>query len=127
MTLFDVLSFSVGWQAPEVMAMRFSNETPSYDGNESMSEASPYEATISARTSRSVDIFSLGCIFYCTVLPGSHPFGEWYEREANIMKNNPKKKDLEWVSPEASDLILSMVHRDAKCRPTAEEVCEHPL
>lgn len=119
--------FQVGWQAPEVMAMRFSNETSSHDGNESMSEASPYEATISARTSRSVDIFSLGCIFYCTVLPGSHPFGEWYEREARIMKNQPNKEDLEFVSPEASDLILSMIHRNARHRPTADEVCEHPL
>ncbi|KAL7490125.1 hypothetical protein ACHAW6_015851, partial [Cyclotella cf. meneghiniana] len=118
---------SVGWQAPEVMAMRFSNESSSYDGNESMSEASPYEATISARTSRSVDIFSLGCIFYCTILPGSHPFGEWYEREANIMKNKPNKDDLEFVSPDASDLILSMIHRNAKSRPTADEVCEHPF
>eukprot|EP00970_Alexandrium_tamarense_P019853 scaffold14541_cov207-Alexandrium_tamarense.AAC.5 len=118
---------TVGWQAPEVMAMRFTHETASNDGNESMSEASPLEAAINARTSRSVDIFSLGCIFYCTILPGSHPFGEWYEREANIMKNTPNKEDLEFVSPDASDLILSMIHRDAKCRPTAEEVCEHPF
>lgn len=43
------------------------------------------------------------------------------------MKNNPNKEDLEFVSPDASDLILSMIHRQAKARPTAEEVCEHPF
>jgi serine/threonine protein kinase len=116
---------SVGWQAPEVMAMRWSPETSSTNSeSESCVEASPLEV---GRTSRSVDIFSLGCIFYCTILPGSHPFGEWYEREANIMKNKPNKDDLEFVAPDASDLILSMIDRDAKARPTAEEVCNHPF
>lgn len=118
---------SVGWQAPEVMAQRWSPESSSNaDASESLLEASPLEAGMN-RTSRSVDIFSLGCIFYCTILPGSHPFGEWYEREANIMKNTPNREDLEFVSPDASDLILSMIARDAKARPTAEEVCEHPF
>jgi len=116
---------SVGWQAPEVMAQRWSPETS--DVVESTSrESSPLEVGVN-RTSRSVDIFSLGCIFYCTILPGSHPFGEWYEREANIMKNSPNKEDLEFVSPDASDLIRSMISRDAKARPTADEVCEHPF
>eukprot|EP00985_Skeletonema_marinoi_P016485 scaffold8881_cov199-Skeletonema_marinoi.AAC.14 len=115
---------SVGWQAPEVMAMRWSPETSSTNSeSESCVEASPLEV---GRTSRSVDIFSLGCIFYCTILPGSHPFGEWYEREANIMKNKPNKDDLEFA-PDASDLIVSMIDRDAKARPTAEEVCNHPF
>eukprot|EP00581_Thalassiosira_minuscula_P010077 CAMPEP_0183702524 /NCGR_PEP_ID=MMETSP0737-20130205/592_1 /TAXON_ID=385413 /ORGANISM="Thalassiosira miniscula, Strain CCMP1093" /LENGTH=1760 /DNA_ID=CAMNT_0025929141 /DNA_START=174 /DNA_END=5456 /DNA_ORIENTATION=- len=126
---------SVGWQAPEVMAMRWSPESSSgiNSNNETSStelmEASPLESSGAniTRTSRSVDIFSLGCIFYCTILPGSHPFGEWYEREANIMKNRPNKEDLDFVSPDASDLILSMIHRDARARPTAEEVCEHPF
>ncbi len=115
---------SVGWQAPEVMAMRWSPETSSTNSeSESCVEASPLEV---GRTSRSVDIFSLGCIFYCTILPGSHPFGEWYEREANIMKNKPNKEDLAFA-PDASDLIVSMIDRDAKARPTAEEVCNHPF
>lgn len=116
---------SVGWQAPEVMALRWSPETTSTNIDSDLCvEASPLEV---GRTSRSVDIFSLGCIFYCTILPGSHPFGEWYEREANIMKNKPNKDDLEFVAPDASDLILSMIDRDAKARPTAEEVCNHPF
>ena len=102
---------SVGWQAPEVMAMRWgSNQNNELSTSEL--EGSPLET--SGRTSRSVDIFSLGCIFYCTILPGSHPFGKWYEREAKIMENNPNKADLELVSSDASDLILSMIHKDAE-------------
>lgn len=31
------------------------------------------------------------------------------------------------MSPDASDLILSMIHRNARSRPTADEVCEHPF
>ncbi len=119
---------SVGWQAPEVMAQRFLSPEASSnaEASELSLEASPLDTGVN-RTSRSVDIFSLGCIFYCTILPGSHPFGEWYEREANIMKNTPNRGDLEFVSPDASDLILSMIHRNARVRPTADEVCEHPF
>jgi len=122
---------SVGWQAPEVMAHRLSPESPllhdESNDPETMSEASPIDASLNGRTSRSVDIFSLGCIFYCTVLPGSHPFGEWYEREANIMKNCPSTKALGDITVDATDLILSMIHRNPRIRPTAMQVCNHPF
>jgi len=50
-------------------------------------EASPLESGLNNanRTSRSVDIFSLGCIFYCTILPGSHPFGEYLNCQGKLM------------------------------------------
>ena len=122
---------SVGWQAPEVMAQRLSPEAASLDGSsgppESMLESSPAEMSLHGRTSRSVDIFSLGCIFYCTLLPGSHPFGEWYEREANIMKNRPATDALKEVSVEAWDLVVSMLNRNPKGRPTASQICQHPF
>lgn len=140
---------SVGWQAPEVMAQRRLPEgralsmsltrtcsdaggaNPSYDNpTGELIDSSPMEVdlpTAAVRTSRSVDIFSLGCIFYCTIIPGSHPFGEWYEREANIMKNEPSTIALEKISAEASDLVCSMIARDPKQRPTAAQVCLHPF
>ncbi len=122
---------SVGWQAPEVMAHRLSPESPLLHDEsgcaETMLEASPIDPSLNGRTSRSVDIFSLGCIFFCTVLPGSHPFGEWYEREANIMKNCPTTRALEAVTIDAADLILSMLHRSPRSRPTAKEVVQHPF
>ena len=121
---------SVGWQAPEVMAQRLTPEAASLDGSsgpESMLESSPAEISLNGRTSRSVDIFSLGCIFYCTLIPGSHPFGQWYEREANIMKNRPATDALKEVNMEAWDLVVSMLSRHSKSRPTASQICRHPF
>eukprot|EP00554_Chaetoceros_debilis_P016855 CAMPEP_0194127386 /NCGR_PEP_ID=MMETSP0150-20130528/60494_1 /TAXON_ID=122233 /ORGANISM="Chaetoceros debilis, Strain MM31A-1" /LENGTH=1501 /DNA_ID=CAMNT_0038821307 /DNA_START=204 /DNA_END=4709 /DNA_ORIENTATION=+ len=122
---------SVGWQAPEVMARRLSPESASLDGGSGpesyLMEASPMDISLSGKTSRSVDIFSLGCIFYCTLLPGSHPFGEWYEREANIMKNRPNTDALKDVSYDAWDLVCSMLSRNPKLRPTAAKICNHPF
>ena len=123
---------SVGWQAPEVMAVRWHTEaqtgrSDSSTGIESITEASPLDIAMNSRTSRSVDIFSLGCIFYSTLIPGSHPFGEWYEREANIMRNKPRTEALKEISEDAYDLITAMIDRDPKARPTAKEVCSHPF
>ena len=140
---------SVGWQAPEVMAQRrlpegralsmsltrtCSDAGGAYSSQDDPTggsvDSSPIEVdlpTAAVRTSRLVDIFSLGCIFYCTIIPGSHPFGEWYEREANIMKNEPITIALEKISVEASDLVCSMIARDPKQRPTAAQVCLHPF
>ena len=129
-TIAGVGPGTVGWQAPEVMAYRLSPESPllqEESGPESMREASPINVALNGRTSRSVDVFSLGCIFFCTVLPGSHPFGEWYEREANIMKNCPTIKALEEVTIDAADLVLSMLNRSPRARPTAEQICNHPF
>ena len=122
---------SVGWQAPEVMALRQTVSDASSQGNadsltghESMS---PLDFPGAVRTSRSVDIFSLGCIFHCLLLPGVHPFGEWYEREANIMRGKPSLDRLKMISSAGYDLVSSMIHRDPKLRPTAGQVCVHPF
>lgn len=123
---------SVGWQAPEVMALRMPPDASvksdgSFSPNDPSSEMSPIDVSPNARTSRSVDIFSLGCIFYSTLLPGSHPFGEWYEREANIMHNRPNIEALKSLSLEAHDLVDAMLRRSANCRPTAKQICDHPF
>lgn len=124
---------SVGWQAPEVMAMRIpSDASAKSDGSSgpsepASSEMSPLDVSPNVYTSRSVDIFSLGCIFYSTLVPGSHPFGEWYEREANIMHYRPNLDALEDFSKEAYDLVLSMIQRNPRLRPTAKQISEHPF
>jgi serine/threonine-protein kinase/endoribonuclease IRE1 len=125
---------SVGWQAPEVMRLRMpsdmsvkSDDALSGNPNDTGSDFSPMDIMSNNRTSRSVDVFSLGCIFYSTLLPGSHPFGEWYERESNIMHDRPNLTALELLSLEAHDLVSSMLCRDPLARPTAKQVCEHPF
>ena len=123
---------SVGWQAPEVMALRLTSDTSarSTDSAGSTGDSKECQANNiqqSTRTSRSVDIFSLGCIFYSLLIPGCHPFGEWFEREANIMHNRPNLDPLKRLSAEAYYLIRSMLDRNPRLRPTAREVCQHPF
>ena len=125
---------SVGWQAPEVMALRMPvsdcvsvKSDGSAGHSDSLIDMSPIDMSLNVRTSRSVDIFSLGCVFYSLLVPGSHPFGEWYEREANIMHDRPNLEALKEVSLEAHDLVASMLRRNPSARPTAKQIAEHPF
>ena len=123
---------SVGWQAPEVMALRSTTSSSvaseDTDNAKGSSTPSPSATGSSNRVSRSVDIFSLGCIFHCVLLPGVHPFGEWYERESNIMKEKAVNIHLlKQSSPEGFDLVRDMISPDPKARLTAAQVCVHPF
>ncbi|CAN0273869.1 unnamed protein product, partial [Ectocarpus sp. 8 AP-2014] len=76
---------------------------------------------------QAVDVFSLGCIFHHCIVPGSHPFGQWYEREANIIQDKASRiTELEHV-PDAHDLVSLMTAREPDLRPSAGEVCKHPF
>jgi hypothetical protein len=43
------------------------------------------------------------------------------------MRNKPATDDLLKLSPDAHDLVTSMIARDPNARPTANEVCDHPF
>jgi serine/threonine protein kinase len=119
---------SVGWQAPEVMALRPRSDMSTRSNDSANNDVDALaDASTNPRTSRSVDIFSLGCIFYSVLIPGSHPFGEWFEREANIMHNKLNLSPLKSISTEAFYLINAMLDRDPRLRPSAKGVCEHPF
>ncbi|XP_066390758.1 serine/threonine-protein kinase/endoribonuclease IRE1-like [Miscanthus floridulus] len=78
------------------------------------------------RQTRAMDLFSLGClIFYC-ITKGKHPFGEYYERDTNIVNN---RFDLFVVDhiPEAVHLIYQLLQPNPEIRPTAVYVMHHPL
>ena len=125
---------TIGWQAPELMALRNQggissveedgSETMSLDEDEDDSAATP---TLSAhRRTQRVDIFSLGCVYYYVLVPGEHPYGQWFEREANIMAG---KADLERLShvQDAADLISRMLDKRPEGRPSARQLCKHPF
>jgi serine/threonine-protein kinase/endoribonuclease IRE1 len=84
------------------------------------------------RATRSIDIFSLGLVFYYVLTNGSHPFdcGDRYMREVNIRKGNYSLDGLDSLGDfayEAKDLVGSMLAANPKDRPSAVEVMAHPF
>ncbi|CAG9094292.1 unnamed protein product [Plutella xylostella] len=47
------------------------------------------------RTTTSVDIFSLGCVFYYVLSKGQHPFGDVLRRQANILTGEYNLSQIE--------------------------------
>lgn len=94
-------------------------------GNGSSGWQAP-EQLLHGRQTRSVDIFSLGCVLFYCITGGRHPFGDPLERDINITKN---MADLFLVQhiPEAVDLFSCLLDRQPSLRPTALEVLHHPL
>ncbi|GAA5832713.1 hypothetical protein JCM11251_005732 [Rhodosporidiobolus azoricus] len=84
----------------------------------------------SMRLTRSIDVFSLGCIFYYVLTRGEHPFGGRYEREMNILQGKVSLERLDGLGEEAvevQDLITRMVATDPRERPAADNVLLHPF
>lgn len=96
---------SSGWQAPEQLIARSGG---------------------AARQTRSMDIFSLGCVMYYCLTGGAHPFGGNYERDTNIMRGNANLSALSKV-PEAVNLIGAMLSKSPAARPTMDGVLAHPF
>ena len=92
-----------GWIAPEMML-----------GNRS--------------TTCSVDIFSLGCVYYYVLSKGHHPFGESFKRQANILAGDYKLSELVSENSEtAVSLIKKMIESEPNKRPPAAAVLKHPV
>jgi serine/threonine-protein kinase/endoribonuclease IRE1 len=115
---------TVGWRAPEILRgdvkldeIGTSGDDASVSSQGSVaSGASGATAGKPTRLTKSVDIFALGCLFFYTMTNGSHPFGDRFEREANIMKGAKNLQGLERFGEEgeeAVDLIASMLHGEA--------------
>lgn len=91
---------SSGWQAPEQL--------------------------LHGRQTRTVDVFSLGCVLFFCITGGRHPFGERLERDINIVKNKMDLFLVEFI-PEAVDLFSHLLNPNPELRPKALEVLHHPL
>ncbi|KAK9237133.1 hypothetical protein V1525DRAFT_404697 [Lipomyces kononenkoae] len=128
-----------GWRAPELLTdydessngNGSSSHTlaPNCPNTGSTSEPAVIDTLSNRRATRAIDIFSLGCVFYYVLSNGSHPFGDRYMREANIIRGDYSLDYLEalgYQGIEARDLIERMLDRDPRKRPTANDVLLHP-
>lgn len=120
-----------GWRAPELLV----------DDDRELTEASINsgsgtilngDMTSGRRATRSIDIFSLGLVFFYVLTNGQHPFdcGDRYMREVNIRKGNYNLAPLDVLgdfAAEAKDLVSSMLNDDPKQRPNTKEVMAHPF
>ncbi|GBP65201.1 hypothetical protein EVAR_50008_1 [Eumeta japonica] len=84
------------------------------------------------RTTTSVDIFSLGCVFYYVLSKGSHPFGDVLRRQANILTGEYNLDQLNLVLPEeelivTKILIRSMISARPITRPTCPTILKYPM
>lgn len=124
---------SFGYRAPEVLRGQVDpNEqlpaggtTPSSSTHGRSASSSSFSGNGNGSTdptmrlTRSIDIFSLGCIFYYVLTGGEHPFGGRYEREMNILRGEVELSSLDGLGEEAGegqDLIRGMVESDPRDR-----------
>jgi serine/threonine-protein kinase/endoribonuclease IRE1 len=102
---FHLAGGSSGWQAPEQLIARSGG---------------------AVRQTRSMDIFSLGCVMHYCLTGGLHPFGGNFERDTNIMRGQPNLSALS-SSPEASNLVGAMLSKNPAARPAMSGVLAHPF
>lgn len=128
---------SFGYRAPEVLRGEVdaddlvNNESPGREhidvSNSSSGTANSSSTTTialstpagSRKLTRSIDIFSLGCIFYFVLTMGEHPFGSRYEREVNILNDRMGLDGLSVMTEnkfEAQELVKYMCHADPSSR-----------
>ncbi|KAI8820571.1 kinase-like domain-containing protein [Fimicolochytrium jonesii] len=136
---------TVGWRAPEcilaqnsfpipVDASNTTTTTSSFSSSSSSSDSTGngggVEPNPAVRITKSIDIFSLGCVFHYVLTAGSHPFGDKFAREINILKGNHRLDKIDTLPEsaiEAKDLIRRMIAKDPLKRPTTSHVLIHPF
>lgn len=113
---------TIGWRAPEILRGEVKLDE-SVGDDTSQSSRGSVDTVVGGGTSsgktrltKSVDIFSLGCLFYYVLTSGSHPFGDRFEREVNIIKDIKSLDGLGHYGEEGTEavsLITKMLDPDA--------------
>ncbi|GJE93190.1 PKc-like and RNase Ire1 domain-containing protein [Phanerochaete sordida] len=126
---------TVGWRAPEVLRREVRIDDSAGEESQSSRGSVGHSSDSSAfggkptRLTKSVDIFALGCLFYYVLTNGGHPYGERYEREMKILKDEKSLDGLERFGEEGSeavDLICKMLSPEPYERPDTSTCLLHP-
>ncbi|KAF9653686.1 hypothetical protein BDM02DRAFT_1648160 [Thelephora ganbajun] len=116
---------TVGWRAPEILRgeVRLDDSDGSQSSRGSVATLSGSNTSSSSakptKLTKAVDIFALGCLFYYCLTRGSHPYGDRFEREVNIMKDIKSLGGLDHFGEEGTevtDLIEKMLNPQAALR-----------
>uniref|UniRef100_A0A8H7XUV1 non-specific serine/threonine protein kinase n=1 Tax=Psilocybe cubensis TaxID=181762 RepID=A0A8H7XUV1_PSICU len=136
---------TVGWRAPEILrgevkldemstgddaSLSSRGSVATINGNSSTSSGGGVPSSNMTRLTKSVDIFALGCLFYYTLTNGGHPYGDRFEREVNIMRDEKDLSGLERYGEEgteAKNLIEAMLSFEARKRPDTTTCLLHPF
>lgn len=127
---------TVGWRAPEILRgeVRLDDSDASQSSRGSVATLNggntPPNNSKPTKLTKAVDIFALGCLYYYCLTGGSHPYGDRFEREANIMKDAKSLDGLEHFGEEgteARDLIGGMLNLQANLRPDTTSCLVHPF
>ncbi|KAI1454288.1 hypothetical protein F4805DRAFT_329959 [Annulohypoxylon moriforme] len=124
-----------GWRAPELLLDDDARESSTMSIASTHSDSSQLvsaDVMPNRRATRSIDIFSLGLVFFYVLTKGLHPFdcGDRYMREVNIRKGQFNLKPLDVLGDfahEAKALIETMLRADPRARPSAKDVMSHPF
>ncbi|KAG7661155.1 IRE1 [[Candida] subhashii] len=124
-----------GWRAPELLLHHDLSEiSPDSISSVHSQNGTSHPSSSSSsgkRLTKAIDIFSLGCVFYYILTGGSHPFGDRYLREGNIIKGEYDLRQLLEKCPndkyESTDLISSLISANPSLRPNTSKILKHPL
>ncbi|MCO5574100.1 hypothetical protein L7F22_027877 [Adiantum nelumboides] len=125
---------SHGWSQAKLCDMGISKQLAdgvtaidSYStGSGSSGWQAPEQLQRNVPQTKSMDLFSLGCILFFSITGGYHPFGSRFERDHNIINGKLDLFRIEHV-PEATDLLSALLQRDPFRRPHIGVVRVHPL
>jgi len=119
------LGGTTGWRAPECIRGQvrlnegFERETTlsSSSSSGSLLDSDENDAKKNhARLTKAVDLFALGCLYFWVITGGTHPYGDDWAREGNIVKGdivNVKLLDnFNEEAEEVKDLIGSLLSLD---------------
>ncbi|CAE6496214.1 unnamed protein product [Rhizoctonia solani] len=127
---------TAGWRAPEILRGEVNLDQATLDvsnggiGPNSGSGSGSSNAASGTRLTRSVDVFALGCLFFYVLSGGDHAYGDRFERDVNILRDEKRLGWLERLGEEgfeAIGLIENMLSPDPKKRPDTTKCLIHPF